>query len=214
MEVRNSRILRTIPLMLIVMLLCPFAYGKVIYVDDDGQANFDNIQSGIDNAESGDTVLVAPGEYVIAAPITFRGKAITVKSEAGRDETTIRMGTPVDPERGSVVIFESSETAASVLDGFTVAGGRGSWIPSEREWWGGGIYFDTSSATVRDCAIVQNRTEHGGGVLCVHPCSPTLLDCIIAENSSSGGVGGGVCSTTDPSVTMNNTDSKNFSRAC
>ena len=32
---RNSRILRIIPLMIIVMLFCQFVYGKIIYVDDD-----------------------------------------------------------------------------------------------------------------------------------------------------------------------------------
>ncbi len=34
-ELRNSRVLRIIPLILIFVLLCPFTYGKVIYVDDD-----------------------------------------------------------------------------------------------------------------------------------------------------------------------------------
>ena len=188
--------------MLIVMLLCPFAYGKVIYVDD-GQANFDNIQSGIDNAESGDTVLVAPGEYVIAAPITFRGKAITVRSEAGPDETTIRMGTPTDTNRASVVIFENNETDASVLEGFTLTGGTGSWLPSHVTWVGGGIYFDASSGTVKDCAIVQNRAGYGAGLLCIYTCSPILTDCVIAENSS-GGNGGGVFSCFGASLTLNN----------
>lgn len=35
MEVRDSRILRMIPLALVVAVLCPFAWGRVIYVDDD-----------------------------------------------------------------------------------------------------------------------------------------------------------------------------------
>ena len=32
---RNSRVLRIIPLLLIMALFCPFARAKVIYVDDD-----------------------------------------------------------------------------------------------------------------------------------------------------------------------------------
>jgi len=35
----NSIVLRTIPLLFIVLLFCPFAYGKVIYVDDDAVGN-------------------------------------------------------------------------------------------------------------------------------------------------------------------------------
>ncbi len=196
---RSSRVVWVIPLILIVGLFCcPFACGKVIQVDDDGQADFDNIQAGIDVAEIGDTVLVMPGEYVITEPITFRGKVITVKSEAGRDQTTIRMGTPADPKRGSVVVFESNETADSVLDGFTITGGRGSWDSSANNWGGGGIAFGATSGTVKDCAIVQNSTRNGGGVMVYSGASTVLINCVIGGNSATGvtfgvdGYGGGL----------------------
>ena len=101
------------------------ANGATITVGPGAGYDFDSIQAGIDAAVDADTVLVAPGEYVITEPITFRGKAITVKSENGPDETTIRMGTPADTERGSVVVFENNETADSVIDGFTITGGQG-----------------------------------------------------------------------------------------
>ena len=160
------------------------ANGATIAVGPGAGYDFDTIQAGIDAANDADTVLVAPGEYVITEPITFRGKAITVRSEAGRDETTIRMGTLADTNRGSVVIFENNETAASVLEGFTITGGKGNA--------GGGICFDASSGTVRNCAIVQNAAKNSGGVLCAYPCSPILIDCIIAENTTEElGFGGG-----------------------
>ena len=73
-------------------------------------------------------MLVAPGEYVITEPVTFRGEAITVRSEAGRDQTTIHMSdTPIDPCEATVVLFEHGETEASVFEGFTLTGGRGCW---------------------------------------------------------------------------------------
>ncbi|NIN00842.1 MAG: hypothetical protein GTO24_22995, partial [candidate division Zixibacteria bacterium] len=87
-----------------------YAKGDTITVGPATGWDFQTVQEAIDAAQDGDTVLVAPGEYVITEPITFRGKAITVKSEAGPDETTIRMGTPADINRGSVVIFENTET--------------------------------------------------------------------------------------------------------
>ncbi len=199
---RNSGVLRTIHLMLIMVLFCPFAYGGLIHVDDDGQADFDNIQAGIDAAMDGDTVLVAPGEYVVTEPVTFRGKAITVKSEAGGDETIIRMGTPADPKRASVVIFENNETDASVLEGFTIAGGSGSSVLPLNEFCGGGILFNTSSGTVVNCTIVQNSARHGGGVIAFSGSSMTLIDCAVVDNTAKNG--GGVMVYSGSSATLTN----------
>ncbi|MHC4521809.1 MAG: right-handed parallel beta-helix repeat-containing protein [Planctomycetota bacterium] len=174
----------------IVLGSIEFADGKTITVGPEGAYDCDTIQAGIDAASDGDTVLAAPGEYIITEPVTFRGKAITVRSEAGRGETTIRMGTPADPKRASVVVFENNEAATSVLEGFTITEGRGCWVAGAGGWVGGGIYFLASSATVRDCTIVQNNAGNGGGVVCEAPCSPILIDCTIAENSAEENVGG------------------------
>ncbi|MHC4426903.1 MAG: right-handed parallel beta-helix repeat-containing protein, partial [Planctomycetota bacterium] len=192
-------------IMAIVLGGIELANGATINVRPVGGYDLSVIQMGIDVAVDGDVVLVAPGEYVITEPITFRGKAITVMSETGPDETTIRMGTSADTNRGSVVIFENNETAASVLDGFTITGGKGSLSgrPGE-ENAGGGIYFDSSSGTVTNCVIVQNTARHGGGVSCVHPCSPILIDCTIAENIAQSGSGGGVLVDRGASASLSN----------
>ncbi|KPK37161.1 MAG: hypothetical protein AMJ65_15245, partial [Phycisphaerae bacterium SG8_4] len=172
--------------------------------------DFATIQAGIDTASDGDTILVAPGEYVVTEPITFRGKAIIVKSEAGPDVTIIWMGTPADTNRGSVVVFENNETVESVLDGFTITGGRGSWWPSADKWGGGGIVFDASSGTVRNCAVVENTAKNGGGVLVFSGASPTLTDCTIRGNSAIGvtygvdGYGGGLHCGISSSMTLTN----------
>jgi len=178
----NLRICLTISIFLTA--IAGPAEAATITVGPGAGYDFDTIQAGIDAAVDGDTVLVAPGEYVVTEPITFRGKAITVKSEAGRDETTIRMGTPADTNRGSVVVFENNETAMSILDGFTITGGIGLrlWIPekSEFDWIGGGIAFNASSGTVRNCAIVQNKPNYsGGGVVAPFGSSPTLVNCLV-----------------------------------
>lgn len=165
--------------------------GATVAVGPGAGCDFDDIQAGIDAANDGDTVIVASGEYIITESITLRGKAVTVKSEAGPDETTIRMGTPTDTNHGSVVIFENDETTASVLDGFTITGGRGSSVLPINQLCGGGIFFNASSGTVRNCKIVQNSGDAGGGIFCAYACSPILIDCIIAENSAINAGGGG-----------------------
>jgi hypothetical protein len=196
--------------MVLVSIVAPMMFGgteladgATITVGPGGTYDVDNIQAGIDKANDGDTVLVASGEYVITEPVTFRGKAITVKSEAGPEETTIRMGTPADSNRGSVVIFENNETDESILEGFTITGGKGCWVAGANAWTGGGIYFPASSATVRNCAIVQNSATNGGGVVCEAECSANLIDSIIAENSAEGQVGG-VFAVLGASITLSN----------
>jgi hypothetical protein len=185
----------------VALAVAGLAQAATITVGPAAGYDLDTIQAGIDAANDGDTVLVASGEYVITEPITFRGKVITVMSEAGPDETTIRMGTPADTNRGSVVVFENNETDASVLDGFMITGGTGSLL--QNALYGGGILFDASSATVRNCAIEQNSARRGGGVVCLYPCSPTLIDCIIAENSSIRS-GGGLSGYFGCSLTLTN----------
>lgn len=191
----------------IVLGRIELASGATITVGPGASCDFDTIQAGIDAANDADTVLVAPGEYVITEPITFRGKAITVISEAGPDQTIIRMGTPVDPERGSVVVFESNETEMSVLEGFTITGGKGFrfWVPEEStfEWHGGGICFvNASSGTVTICTIVKNKpADGGGGVFVSSGSSMILTNCIISGNLCRK-VGGGLCCWEDSSVTM------------
>jgi predicted outer membrane repeat protein len=201
--VSNPKIQWIIPMLVAVpAILCTAAMGKTIDVGDGGQADFDNIQAGIDVADDGDTILVALGEYVITEPVTFRGKAITVKSEAGPDETTIRMGTPADTNRGSVVVFENGETTESILEGFTITGGSGSSVLPLNEFCGGGILFNASSGTVVNCTIVQNSARHGGGVIAFSESSMTLIDCAVADNTAKNG--GGVMVYSGSSATLTN----------
>ncbi len=167
--------------------------------------DFDTIQAGIDAADDGDTVLVAAGEYVVIVPITFRGKAIAVRSEAGAEATTVRMGIPDDSKRASVVVFEEAETAASILEGFTLTGGRGCWVidplPAASGLGGGGILCVASSPTILTCTITKNTAGSGGGVNPTYGASPTLIECIITDNSVPGS-GGGISCWDDSSVTM------------
>ena len=202
-----SRHLRIWQVIIVFLLVTATVRGEVIRVDKDSPTDCQNIQAGIDAAIDGDVVLVAAGEYVITAPITFQGKAVTIQSEAGADETIIRMGTPNDPQHASVVVFENNETSASVLEGFTITGGRGYWFSDPRPGYGGmhggGILCMTSSPTILDCTITQNRAYNGGGLNVEAESSPILTNCIISENSVLGS-GGGINCWDNSSLTMTN----------
>jgi hypothetical protein len=176
---------------------------RIIYVDDDGPADFATIQAAIDDANDGDTVLVAPGIYTGDGnrDIDFGGKAITVKSENVPGTCIVdAQGSWNNWHRG--FYFHSGEQADSVLDGFTVTGG----YPDL--YGGGGILCSRSSPTIRNCVIVGNVGPGAGG-LGLGGSDTVVSDCIIAGNRTmflSGGNadGGGLTCEGDGHAVLEN----------
>ena len=135
------------------------------------------IQAGINAANNGDTVLVAPGTYV--ENINFGGKAITVASSGGPSVTTIDGGA-----QGSVVTFSTGEPATSVLNGFTIRNGLQNGL------FGGGIYVASASPTVTGNVITGNHAAVGCGIY-VNGGSPLIQSNTITANDQTGAGDGG-----------------------
>ena len=152
----------------------------VIYVPDDYPA----IQGAIDAASNGDTVIVREGEYY--ENINFGGKAVTVRSEDPEDPAAVAATVIDGGGAGTVVTFDSGETSAAVLSGFTICNGAA--------LSGGGIYCEESSPTISNSIIRDNAASSGGGINIAWYSSPTVINTIIirnfetSENSGAGGV--------------------------
>ncbi len=160
------------------------SYAEIINVPDDQET----IQGAIDASEDGDTVLVAPGEYV--ENINFNGKAITVASlylttqiEAYLDSTVINGN-----EEGSVVRFDNGEDDNSILIGFTLTNGVGS-EDIDRDLTGGGIHCQRSSPTLTRLRITGNTAAFGAGLF-FQISSPKVSHLHVFDNHATVSGGG------------------------
>jgi hypothetical protein len=91
-----------------------FATTHTYYVPDD----YPTIQQAIDASQYGYTIIVRAGTYT--ENVDFDGKAVTLRSEDGPENTVID-GNQVM----SVVRFLNGEGPDSVLEGFTITNGSG-----------------------------------------------------------------------------------------
>jgi hypothetical protein len=155
------------------LLAVAVSQASVIRVPQDQPT----IQAAINVAATGDTVLVAPGTYV--ENINFLGKAITVTSSGGAKVTTID-GNAAAP----VAAFVMSETASSVLSGFTLQNGVGTF---DFQYLGGGVSIDNASPTIKN-NVIQNSTAGYGGGIGVSFGSPVISgNTILLNNAQFGG---------------------------
>jgi predicted outer membrane repeat protein len=157
------------------------------------------IQAAIDAALPGETVVVAPGFW--DERIHIRGKAITLRSVAGAERTTLS-GTG---SSGPVIIVEGALARGTRIEGFTVSGGHG-----DR---GHGILVEGADLAVRDSRLERNGSSgvfNDGGEVALFGCTldsnaapvagggvramrgdTTLVNCTVSRNTA-GTFGGGI----------------------
>jgi hypothetical protein len=152
---------------------------SIIYVPSPG---YFTIQSGINAASSGDTVLVAPGMYVGDSNrnLNFGGNDIVLMSERGPSETIINC-----MKSGRGFLFESGETDAAIVDGFTIIRGNPNMDGSAIL-----VGPTASSPTFLNCRILRNSTiNDDSGVIRVENGAPTFDCCTVAlDTTVSDGV--------------------------
>jgi beta propeller repeat protein len=179
---------------ILFLLAADSTSARIITVDDDGPADFNNIQAAINDSNDDDIVLVEPGRYY--ENINFLGKAITVSSTNPDDpnivESTIIDGSqPTNSDNGSVVAFANGEGRDSVLQGLTLTGGAGTH--SGANWGGGGVYCYNASPTISDNIVVGNIVQHdgiadwGGALWGRSGSNPLLYANKITSNSADSG---------------------------
>jgi len=153
--------------------------GVTWTVDDNGTADFNNIQAAVDAASDGDEIIVMPGTYTGNGDqvVDMHGKELWLHSSAG-PEVTIIDGDGI--RRGIVCV--SGETSYAIISGFTVTDCNGED--------GGGIYCSLSSPGIQNCLFINNTSNDDGAGAYFDRCGTVLTNCIFDSNLSTDEAGG------------------------
>lgn len=154
-----------------VLSLAGSVIAETWTVDDDGPADFDNIQAAVDAAEHNDEIIVSPGTYTGDGNyvVNMNGKRITLRSSGSYLDTII----DGEATRGCIQCT-SGEDAQTSIENFTLTGG----LAND----GGGILCMSSSPTLKDCLITSNAALVSGGGIFVSNGNPSLDNCRIYFN--------------------------------
>lgn len=220
----NGPSARVLALMLCLVVSLPAAsIASTIYVKydapggDNGTSWIDayvDLQSALAVADSSDTVLVAVGTYT---PTPGTDRTATFAMETGvavfggfegaegsfaerdiRNHATIlsgAIGGASKTDNSYHVVTAIGVGASAVLDGFYVVDG---YAKSAGDLgFGGGVFCDGASPTLRNVQIALNNASNGGGMLCRNGSSPLMVNVALIDNQA--GLGGAMlCQTSSP----------------
>ncbi len=170
--------------------LAPNASATVIRVPHQ----YETIQEAVRNAVEDDTILIAPGTYLLYFDNLTIVKNLTIKSDAGADRTRIigKSGRPV-------ITFAGNSRA--ILDGFTITSEP---IADRVSPNGGGIYCKPGTAPViTNNVIIANSAVFGGAIYCDTQSSPFIGANLISDNRASSS-GGGIYSFRSTATILKN----------
>jgi len=167
-NVPGGRILMMKKLVITLICLLPIYTSQaiIITVDDNGPADFDNIQDAINVSGLGDTIIVKPGTY--NQRIFFNNKPVTLTSE-NPDDTVVVQSTIITDDSSYSVNFDFGEDNSSVITGFTITGR--------------GIHCYGTSPTISK-NIIRDCIDHG-----IHgedDAAPLISENTISSNDGYG----------------------------
>ncbi len=179
----------------LLIIIPVFLYGDIIIVDQNGTGDYFTIQDGINNANTGDTVLVYPGNYIEI--VDFTGKDIVVASLFLTTlDTSYITQTIIDgnQENYQLVRFTNGETESARLIGFTITNASEPSGKSDKSNSQGlGIHINGSSPVIESNRIINNSYNdwyYTGGGIVIENSSAKIINNIINNNEMAYHGGG------------------------
>jgi len=164
-----------------------------MHVSLDGSQAYTTIQTAIDDAQSGDVVLVHPGRYIENINLSNKQNIILASMEYTTGDTTYVGTTIIDGSSSinSTVLFY--ENAVNItLRGFSITGGYGyEFYNNPNEVFGGGIFvYLNNSVILCNLNVYNNKSSMGGGISILSTNSVSLSSVNIHNNVSRYMAGG------------------------
>lgn len=193
----------------LLALLCQIGLAKDLKVPQQ----YATIQSAIDSASTGDTVLVSGGIYKGAGNVDldFRGKAITIEGEG-------YLSTIIDGEnRSQGFIFHSGEAANSVIRSLTIKHCRadaGAAISISNaspmiqscsledcvSTSGGAVYISSGNPSFQSVTFSRDHAPADGGAVFSDHASPVFIGCTFQDTDTKGEGGALALNGGSPSI--------------
>jgi hypothetical protein len=157
------------------------------------------IQTVVDAARAGDTVIVAEGVYdkggrtdpdAVLTNRVYVTNSVTIQSERGPDNTYIVGQADALLTNGPSAVRCAYLAANSELSGFSLINGHTAINPAQVTG-GGAVLFD--DATLKSCVVRGNGAHGYGGGVCLNE-GGTAVNCLVLDNAvtAPGGSGGGI----------------------
>ena len=166
--------------------------GSNVVGDGSEENPFATIQTGIDAASDGDTVLVHNGQYIenIIFDNSQTGRNIVIGSLFLIDQDTSHIGATILDGGNSSRVFDIIRADTTThITGFTITNGNGGG------WGGGGIrcgLATPASPYLSNLVIKENYGYTGGGILIDYESNPGLKN--ITFDANVGVLSGGAIS--------------------
>jgi len=166
---------------LTMLLLASAVSADVIYVNPGG-----SIQSALDSAAPGDTVLINDGVYNEAGIDMKPG--VKLRGASG-DTTAVIIDAGMPPIFESVFILHDCGDTTEI-SGLTIARGTSLTVPP---FDGAGMWMQNSDPVIHNVMITECMATNLGGGMYLDHSSPTLTHVTLRGNASPLGGGGIAC---------------------
>ena len=164
----------------------------------DGSQAYTIIQTAIDDAQSGDVILVHPGRYIENINLSNKQNLILASLEYTTGDTTYISTTIIDGSanlNSTILCYSNADNLT--IRGLSVTGGSGyiyssSPIALQYRVFGGGVYIDSNcTLSLVNLNIFGNKAGIGGGIT-IFPTNTVFLSNVNIYNNVARYTGGGL----------------------